>query len=434
MKYTKILLSVLVMIVTFSTVISAYAQMDNFIKEECPMTNVTAYYYPPFKTTATGQGFMNALVVYVMFKDEAPLNGGELPDGLWPVNTTTGPSYRGTMLAGTKNNIADWWNAYNPNTQSISSWFCEVSKGNMHVIGEERFVKLDHDTAYYQSPGRGESEVNKEIYSKLNNQGINWLNFDKWEYHSDGTITNNSDGIIDMIYKVHRYKYSGIFSAGSASGFCFLGAADNQLHYLVDPVNMKYVYGGFPNYYTNEMKGSGLTVAGNTTSGILTKGGMMGRLWHEHGHYTYGTVHSKIGLMGEDVFDPFMSLTEKTCINYESPYYSNVAYEEKILGDVSGRNTGYSSSIRVQLSSGEILIANRNKISKWDSPMLGDTAYGDFLRVTNYGQGIYFYHITGLGSPATILEDIECSDGLWNWVQDGYAAPDWEVNNPWLRY
>jgi Secretion system C-terminal sorting domain len=302
----------------------------------------------------------------------------------------------------------------------------------MHVVGKEYFVKLEHDTAYYQAPDKGESEVNKDIYSKLNEQLIDWTIFDNWEYHSNGTITNNPDGVIDMIYKVHRYKYENIFSEGNASGFCYLGKANNTWQYLVDPNNMKYVYGGFPNYSENEMKGSGLTIAGNTTSSVLTKGGVIGRIWHEHGHYTYGTVHGRIGLMGDLVWDPFMCLTEKIHINYESPYYSNTAYEEKILGDISGRSTSNASSIRVQLTSGEILIANRNKISKWDSPMLGDTAYGDFLRETNYGQGIYFYHISGLGPPNSILEDIECSDGLWNWVQDGFAAPDWAPNSPIL--
>ena len=427
MNVSKSLISVIVVFIILTTIKSAFSQMDNFAKQDCPMTNILEYYMPPFKPTATGNSELRVLLVYVMFDGEAPLNGDD-----WSASTTTGPTYMGSMLATQKNSITDWWNAYNPNTQSISSWFCEVSKGTMHVVGEERFVRLDYDTTYYQYPGRGESEVNKDIYSKLNNQGINWSNFDKWEYHSDGTITNNPDGVIDMIYKVHRYKYSGIFSEGSASGFAYLGAAVNQLHYLVDPINLKYVYGGFPNYTGTEMKGSGLTVVGNTTSGVLTKNGLIGRIWHEHGHYTYGAVHGRIGLMGEDVWDPFMCLTEKIQINYETPYYSNVAYEEKILGDLSGRSSSNPSSINVQLSSGQILIANRNKISKWDSPMLGDTAYGDFMRETNYGQGIYFYHVSSIGSPGSIFEDIECSDGLWNWVQDGYDAPDWDVNNAWL--
>jgi len=392
------------------------------------MTNINEYYTAPFQPTATGSGVFNALVVYVMFDNES----FDANNTSWPANTLTGPDFKGTMLAGTKNDITDWWNAYNPNTQSISSWFCEISKGTMHVVGEERFVKLDHDVAYYQVSGRGETEVNKDIYAKLNEQGIDWPKFDKWEYHSDGTITNNQDGVIDMIYKVHRYKYSGIFSEADASGFAYLGTANNEMHYLVDPNNLMYVYGGFPNYTTNEMKGSGLTVVGNTTSGVLTKGGILGRIWHEHGHYTFGAVHGRIGLMGDLVGDTFMNPFEQIHINYVTPHYSNVPYEELILNDISGRNTSNPSSIRVQLPSSEILIANRNKISNWDRPMLGDVAYGDFLRETSYGQGIYFYHISELGSPGYISQDIECSDGLWNWVQDGYAAPDWDANNAWL--
>ena len=432
MKIIKIILSVIVVLVIISTINSAFAQMDNFVKQECPMTNITENYPPPFKPTATGEYYFNAIVVYVMFKDEAALNGGELLNGLWPVNTTNGPNYKGTMLAENKNNLTDWWNAYSPSTQSISSWFCEVSKGTMHVVGKEYFVKLDHDTAYYQAPEKGESAVNKDIYAKLNEQLIYWPDFDNWTYNSDGTITHGSDGVIDMIYKVHRYKYSGIFSEGDASGFAYLGTANNEMHYLVDQNNMKSVYGGFPNYTANEMKGSGLTVVGNTSSGVLTRGGVMGRIWHEHGHYTFGAVHGRIGLMGDLVGDTFMNPFEQIDINYVTPHYSNVPYEELILNDISGRNISYPSSIRVQLPSSEILIANRNKISNWDRPMLGDVAYGDFLRETSYGQGIYFYHISSLGNPGYISQDIECSDGLWNWVQDGYDAPDWDVNTAWL--
>jgi len=302
----------------------------------------------------------------------------------------------------------------------------------MHVVGEEFFVKLDYDISYYQVPGRGESEVNKHIYAKLStNSGFNWSRYDKWEYHTNGQITYNQDGVIDMIYKVHRYKYSEIFSEGPASGFAYLGVADNQMHYLVDAGNQKYVYGGFPDFHPNEIKGSGVSLLGNGTSGILTKAGLLGRLWHEHGHYFFGAHHIKVGLMG-DVWDPFMNPLEQMYINYVSPYYSNVPYEEIVISDISGRFAGNPSCVRVQLPSSEILISHRNKVSHWDRQMLGDTAYGDLFRATNYGNGIYFYHITGIGLPGYTSQDLECADGLWKWVQYGYETPDWDENNPWL--
>jgi hypothetical protein len=427
MKISKKLLVITIILLSITVVNNIFAQMDNFVQEDCPMTNISTYLPVPYKPINTGNFEFRIIIVYVMFDNESY----DIDNQEWPANTTNGPSYKGTMLAEQKNNINDWWNSYNSNTQSLSSWFCEVSKGTMHVVGKEFFVKLDYDVAYYQEPGRGESEVNKDIYTKLSSQNINWPIYDNWEYHTNGTITQNPDGVIDMIYKVHRFKYSNIFSEGPYSGFAYLGYAYNQLHYLVDPVNDKYVYGGFPDYFPNEIKGSGLSIFGTSVYGILTKAGVIGRIWHEHGHYTFGIGHGKIGLMG-DVWDPFMNPFEQINVNYVTPYYSNVPFEQVVLDDYSARNTSHKYVLRVQLPSSEILIVNRNKISKWDRPMLGDTAYGDIFKETNYGSGIYFYHITGLGLPSYTSQDVECSDGLWNWIQDGYDAPDWDPNNAWL--
>lgn len=160
---TKTLITTITFIISLCFLVNiSISQVDDIISD-CPMDGAPSWVAPPYKPTATGNWFFNIIIVYVMFDNE-PL----LPtNSIWPSNTTTGPSYKGTMLAESKNDIPDWWNAYNPQTQSISSWFCEVSRGQMHVVGKEKFVKLDHSYTYYQQPGFGESAVNKEIYDKL---------------------------------------------------------------------------------------------------------------------------------------------------------------------------------------------------------------------------------------------------------------------------
>ncbi|MCI0473803.1 MAG: hypothetical protein L0Y76_09495, partial [Ignavibacteria bacterium] len=66
--------------------------------------------------------------------------------------------------------------------------------------------------------------------------------------------------------------------------------------------------------------------------------------------------------------------------------------------------------------------------------MAGDTIHHEkgYLKNVNpeYGKGIYIYHISnGFYYPGTLNDetrmDMECADGLWNWVQYGTASPDW---------
>jgi len=121
---------------------------------------------------------------------------------------------------------------------------------------------------------------------------------------------------------------------------------------------------------------------------------------------------------------------ESVYLNYLSTYVSNgtnSGYEEIILDDYSARTQNGKYIIQTYLPDDSyFLIANRNKISYWDRIMLGDTAKGDALNINNYDHGVYIYHVTG------ISYDIECADGLWNWVQDGYEAPDWAPQTPSL--
>ncbi len=151
----------------------SFAQNNNIMDYSCAMNNIiSGELHFPAKQTLTGENYMRILIVYVMFDNEDfdPYNSN------WTATTTTGPIYKGTMIAETKNSISDWWNSYNPGTQSISSWFCENSRGQTHVIGKEYFVKLQHTVNYYianfSTAMAREDAINKEIYDSLTSQNI----------------------------------------------------------------------------------------------------------------------------------------------------------------------------------------------------------------------------------------------------------------------
>ncbi|HLT23882.1 MAG TPA: T9SS type A sorting domain-containing protein [Ignavibacteria bacterium] len=394
----------------------------------CDFTEVSPLITGPFKPLVTPNSFMRILVVYVQFSNEAI----EPSHSDWPAGDP--PDYFGELLAEEEDHRTDWWNAYSTSTESISSWFCEVSRGQLHIIGKEYNIVLDYDSSHYQN-ANGESEVNKEIYDKLTEllQDGDWSPYDNWTLNpTTQTFTNSPDGKIDMIYKIHRHRYSGIFSEHPASGYALLGKADGQWEYEVDPINQKSVLGGFPEYTTGQTDGSGLTLMGNATEKILSKSGVMGRLHHEHGHYFFGVNHSTYGKMGgggDFFFDPW----ERIKLGYITPYISeHDDYDGDIvvLDDYSAR-TGGNHLLVVELPYSEMIIANRRGISPWDVTMIGDTNAFRETPHPEYGRGIYIYHNVGYNYPNSSI-DIECADGIWKWEQNGHWAPDWDPYNAWL--
>lgn len=437
MKTKKCFILTLLAILLLFTNRFSYAQEDfsTFISNSCAMNYVVnpleSY---PIKPPVTGEHYMKIIIVYVMFNNETQDPNNQE----WPANTTTGPSWKGTMLAQEKNAISDWWNAYNTETQSISSWFCENSRGQTHVIGNEYFIKLPISAQEYidnyKYQWQRENAINTYIYENLTtNQGVNWADYDNWSYSTNSGWSWGSDNAVDMIYKIHRYKYSDIFSFADASGYAALGYGSNtsnQFIYTIIQNNIPYNFiGAFP--YVEGNAGSGLTVVGNGTSGVLDKWGAFGRLMHEHGHYLLGGGHGNVGMMG-DVWDLSYSPWEKIALGYITPtdfLIENNPYNEVVLDDISARTSNRNHLLRVYTTNGHFLIANRYKVSRWDRPMQGDVAH--FGLDTYHGKGTYIYHNCLYYHPNRYI-DIECADGLWKWVQNGYDAPDWDPNNPWL--
>jgi hypothetical protein len=380
--------------------------------------------------------YFPVLIVFVQFANDP----GPQVDW-WPKGSP--PQYINQLLARTKKYPVNgnWWDTYSEDTELLSDYWLEQSRGHLHVLGEAVSVVLDHDYVYYQTHG-GVSKVNDDIYQKLKDLGtINWRNYDKWKIQynpGELKISYEPDGYIDMVYKVHRSHAPGL--GMPAGGLACLGLSDAQgVDYLIDPVNNIYINGDF--YYS----GSGVTLSPGFGGdefgtdyfpyGPLTKYGMASFSEHEHGHYLFGSDHSNYGKMSGSGapygVDECLSPWESVYLNYITPHITDYNIYNYELGDFSSRNsndTGEVLEVPIHNTAYKefFLIANRTKVSSYDRIMWGDTAHGDPYRVINpeYGKGVYIYH-TPIGDVYPTIMDQECADGLFSWSFAGDVHPDW---------
>lgn len=344
----------------------------------------------------------NILIVFCQFPDETR----EL--GEWPIGQP--PVYMNNLLAFTKNSAGNFWDRYNYETQILSDYYQELSRGLFHVTGVTKNYIYDKPRSHYNN---NSTLMNDEIYEKLQEDfSFNFSAFDKWKKISDGNYKYERDGNVDMLIIVRRDM------VGDA-GFAGLDGESR----LVDPVNNIWIRTGFSSI------GSGAVVQGNG-SGLLEFNRFFGILIHEVGHFLWGN-HTPTGVMtsrgGISINDLFGSPFEKIQLGYLAPTivnYSNINYT---IGDISNR-TSTNQILKVPISSEEyFIVTNRRKISKFDIAMLGDTTRLDIRRNTGeIGKGVYIYHgKDGTNYPGN--QDIECADGLWNWDFGQSTAPDWDV-------
>lgn len=213
------------------------------------------------------------IIVFVQFKND--INYSD-----W--KTDSAPSYYSTMIAQVRNNNPSWWEAYNPETQSISSYWAEVSRGKLHIIGNAYSIVLDSDVNYYNSLGNQVAEItiNAEIWQKLDGYIQDWSAYDKWSYtsvNSEIKFIYQKDNKIDMISKIHKSVGSCL---ANFDGYSQLvnNPNNNSGYYIVqDSIYIHYCWG---------CGGSGLTV-----SRLHKKNDIIGTITHEHGHYLYASGH-----------------------------------------------------------------------------------------------------------------------------------------------
>ncbi|HWQ82088.1 MAG TPA: hypothetical protein VN514_07445, partial [Ignavibacteria bacterium] len=384
-----------------------------YINGKSSPQNVIGGYYKPHKTDVTGapsDASLKVILVFVQFANET------IEADYWPIGQP--PVFMNEMLALTQNSVGNYWDRYNENTECLSDWFQEVSKGHLHVTGEVYNIILTYDATHYL--GTGLRDMNAEIIDKLISAGIDWQEYDNWS-GSDGNFNWSPENYIDMIFKVHRTKtVDGLFYE-NAPGYALLGPDPNSGISIPVPGG-KYIHDGF---FTS--LASGLTIVG-TAGGPASKSWVFNIAKHEYGHYLFGGGHTApgVGIMGSEVY---LGAWESKKLGYLSTRIIDFSSSTQTLGDISSRNSdGEILQIPINNTSEYFLIANRRQISHYDRTMLGDTTRGIWDRVldpnVDYGKGIYIYHHNqDLNFPGS--NDLECADGLWNWEYFGTTTPDW---------
>ncbi len=360
------------------------------------------------------------LVVFVQFKDE------ELdPRGFWPKNGD--PVFIGDLISTDKKTTGSFWEYYSPTTEMISSRWAEISRGAFHVTSPSGAfsVVLPKTAQEYWLAASGNmnaigSAINRDIWDSVKAKGLtDWRYYDRWKKNSstgefEFCDLGDGDGFVDMIYKVH--KSPGVFwYYGNQYSAMYNKAGYNSLGYSLTELDTVDFNNKISIYYWGGEKGSGVTLSfpGTVDNYLAT-------MSHEHlhlmtytgGHVTYSNCSYGIGI--EYFYSPYDMILN----NYMTTTSATFG-QTNSLGDFSSRNTGNGEILRVPIGTNEcFLLAYRNKISKWDRVMLGDTAaYRQYEDNTDYGKGLYIYHVDTLEIPVGDIspQDMECADGYWEW-------------------
>lgn len=462
----KLLLVIALLLASFSL---TYSQQHNPYEFQCKMPHSTQ---PPASSTLTGglwkpesiidytsdeNAFFPVLIVYVQFLNDP---GPDWQDCSWHVNQP--PSFMGSVIATSKvkNFGSNWWDAYNENTQTLSDYWMEVSRGKLHIVGQEVSIILPHEVNWYEGQSNGIQQAVEDLFIALqNNPNINWPDYDKWSKSNNTFHYNQPDGYVDMMYIIARsnpcsiHTPDGYFLPMGIYEPCTCGT--EHIVYKNGPTVIKL-------QTSVSETGSGFQISpghgGSTCSNWalyapMNKWGTISFSEHEHGHYFFGRgiffeYHTQYAKVNDyHGVEEYLSPYELIKLGYQTPQEVDYnAASQYAIGDWTSRGTVNSQILKVPIGDASrnefFLIANREKISIYDKIMWGDTAYDNPYRNINpdYGKGIYIYHAypgeVGPGYPWGIHLDQECADGLFNWIQDGYQHPAWSCTQEvpyWVR-
>ncbi|MCC6867171.1 MAG: hypothetical protein IT280_13535, partial [Ignavibacteria bacterium] len=400
--------------------------------------------------TTLQDAYFPVLIVYVQFTNDP---GGDVE--WWPSSHDQPPTFMGDVIATAKSSNfgSNWWDAYNGNTATLSDYWMEVSRGKLHLVGQEVHVVLPHEVSYYNQYSDGKARVMEDLFSTLaSNQDINWSNYDKWAKVNGTFVYGEGDGFVDMMYIVAKSNPCSPYS--SDGYFRPYGVRDNCTHgsdhtvYNSGGTEIK-VRGAFSE------TGSGFQISpGGCENGVmyapLDKWAVVSFSGHEHGHYFFGygyyfefhQPYSKVNNYWG--LEEYLSPYELMLLDYQQPQVTDFNTINHSIGDWTSRGST-SQMLKVPIGNSNrnefFIIANRQKESYYDKIMRGDTCHDNpYFPLGNqehYGKGIYIYHaypgeLTNNGYPFGIHIDQECADGLWNWTHSYNAAPDWDPTNYWL--
>lgn len=418
----KIIKKIILLLIFTIYSVNIYSQDNSNCVYSYTSGSVTPY--KPTKTPNVDE-YLNCLIIYVTFPDD---NNPPSYDNFWPAHSQpVSPNGSTGLLATSEGNPSSpFMNRYPEYT--ISDYFCEMSMGQLDIIGDEVHIEMPQTSYWYRANQYSQGPLNRVVIQLANQQypNLNFADYDRWEFNSTTQRwEQNSDGVVDMIIVAYRYIPSitsdslWFFCGYSASGEASLGWCGGFTPLVIDG---KTINGGF-----GHTSGSGCTAIGQR----LKYSGVTHVIEHEIGHSFYinnlhGSNHTSNGLM----------------VGVEAAAYNMSPYERSrsILGWNINPTSVTSTSTHVledYISSGDMLripipgssteafwISNHQKVSRYDGVSRGGKECWDinFARqdpYCPYGKGLFMYH----ESPGCTYNfskpiDLEQADGRWNWNLD----------------
>lgn len=451
-KINKIILSLVFLIIMIK---ESYSQFDScasvsFTGETASGSNFIGGLYKPHRTDIGGSpsdqelDYFPILVVFIQYQGETGGNFPGNPDSLnaWPAGRS--PNYINKVITNVRaSNSSTWWDSYND--YEINDYWHEFSRGKLHIRGEAFSVILPHTFGYYDSlpGGIGRAKMNKDVFDYLSDSvNVDWPFYDKWKTISNGNFSWEKDELVDIIYMVFRSKTNAFL--GGASGQSDIGFIDTSGNYLYTVYQSGNTIVKVNGEYGKNGSGQTTDARGDL---IYSRHKFLDVSTHEHSHYLFGSGHNiychlAAGSGWEFSLSPWevvkLGYVQQKFVDYNNPTHYLFDYSSRYG---SAGTTGEVLQVPISTNANEFfLIANRRKISEWDRRMSGDTLSDDgyqSLKNINpeYGKGLYIYHITNGYKGHTVGNndrnmDLECADGLWNWVNTGLTRPaTWDPNS-----
>ncbi|MEO8512066.1 MAG: T9SS type A sorting domain-containing protein [Ignavibacteria bacterium] len=384
------------------------------------------------KTPVPGQ-FLRILILYVRFPDDNLVGNNMNGFAVWPDPTmprplnpyTTDHSFIDSAEGDPNVNFMERYRQY-----TISDYFCEMSRGEFDVVGDEYSVLLPHTSTEYKEMGYNCSQINEEAIKLADAQyNIDFSRYNNWTYDPDGWIwaPGGGDNYADMIVMEYRkapgypdesnwfidinIPVSGISDLGQMNGF------------ILDGVNIS--------------SGSGVTCLSVLQN--YTK--MTQIMLHELSH-RYFFNHFEIGLMtGVEHSCLNYSPFERKTLEYISPIEITFPYLEQTqtytLGDYI--STGDIIELELPVTGEKYYIANHQKVSVYDGISRGGKNCWKINAAQQDpycpdGKGLYIYHQMN-ASRCNEFKEVKLvqADGKYDWYIDRmvpYFIPEFNFTIP----
>lgn len=395
---------------------------NNFVNDRCA-SNITGDNiagYLPSKTPLPGQ-YLRILIIYVKFPDDVLT--GDMMNGaaVWWNNTWDKPRNPYTsdnkfIDSAEQSSAIPFMDRYMEYT--ISDYFCEMSRGEFDVIGDEYSVTLPLSSDLYRELGYSCAELNAEALRIADSvYNIDFSLYNNWTQEAFQWIwtPGGGDKTADMIVMDYR----------RAPGY-----PDEELWFIragvpASGLSDLALIGAFTLDSTRIVAGSGVTCL----SLMQNYSKMTQIVQHEMCHRFFFN-HYNIGLMtGAEHCSFAMSPIERKAMEYITTTDINFpgpnSFDIFTLGDYV--STGDALVVHFQTHRDKFTFVNHQKKSVYDGLSRGGKECWDINRAQGdpycgTGKGLYIYHEMQPDICNGFLEAVLVqADGRHNWYVDRWV-------------